>query len=91
MSGMKDASVKLTPTERDAKIKQLSSEGFEEKYRRQEVGVDFAQLVDAVSSVDPEMRVHFTSPHPKDGPPRLLDRRDVSRHSSMARVQVVTL
>ena len=73
MSGMKDASVKLTPTERDAKIKQLSSEGFEEKYHRQEVGVDFAQLVDAVNSVDPETRVRFTLPHPKDFPPHLVD------------------
>jgi len=57
----------------DLKLKALSSDGFEEKYRRQEVGIDFAELVDAVSSVDPEMRVRFTSPHPKDFPPHLID------------------
>lgn len=67
------AKLKVTPMERNSKIKALSSEGFQEKYRRQEVGVDFAELVDAVSAVDPEMRVRFTSPHPKDFPPHLLD------------------
>lgn len=63
----------MTVTERNSKMKELSSEGFQEKYRRQEVGFDFAALVDAVSSVDPEIRVRFTSPHPKDFPPHLLD------------------
>lgn len=32
----------------------------------------FADLVKAVSSVSPELRVRFTSPHPKDYPPSLL-------------------
>lgn len=28
--------------------------------------VSFAELLDAVASVDPEMRIRFTSPHPKE-------------------------
>ena len=36
-------------------------------YRPQRQGaVQFAELLDAVSDVDPCMRVRFTSPHPKD-------------------------
>jgi tRNA A37 methylthiotransferase MiaB len=31
-------------------------------------GVRFTQLMDQVSRIDPEMRVRFTSPHPKDFP-----------------------
>ena len=73
-SAVEDSSTpEITGTERDSKMKELSSEGFQEKYRRQEVGIDFAALVDAVSSVDPEIRVRFTSPHPKDFPPHLLE------------------
>ena len=34
--------------------------------------VDFTALVDRVSEVDPEMRVRFTSPHPKDFPDDLI-------------------
>ena len=36
-------------------------------YKPQRSGaVSFAQLLDAVASVDPEMRIRFTSPHPKE-------------------------
>ena len=33
---------------------------------RREGSVQFAELLDRVADVDPEMRVRFTSPHPKD-------------------------
>ena len=33
---------------------------------RREGAVTFAELLDRVAAVDPEMRVRFTSPHPKD-------------------------
>jgi tRNA-2-methylthio-N6-dimethylallyladenosine synthase len=46
---------------------------------------DFARLVDAVSRAAPEVRVRFTSPHPKDFPPHLIEliaeRESCSRHS----------
>ncbi|GAB5355160.1 hypothetical protein AAMO2058_000182400 [Amorphochlora amoebiformis] len=34
--------------------------------------VDFTKLVDRVSAIDPELRVRFTSPHPKDFPDDLI-------------------
>lgn len=40
--------------------------GFTNLFRsRHGEGVRFAELLDRVSAVDPEMRVRFTSPHPK--------------------------
>ncbi|RLN48529.1 hypothetical protein BBJ29_007407 [Phytophthora kernoviae] len=36
-------------------------------------GFRFADLLDEVSRVDPEMRLRFTSPHPKDFPNEVLD------------------
>jgi tRNA A37 methylthiotransferase MiaB len=33
---------------------------------RRDGAASFAQLLDAVAAVDPEMRIRFTSPHPKD-------------------------
>lgn len=42
-------------------------QGFKSVYKPQRAGaVQFAELLDAVSDVDPEMRIRFTSPHPKD-------------------------
>ncbi|GMK54674.1 hypothetical protein CspeluHIS016_0112600 [Cutaneotrichosporon spelunceum] len=48
------------------------SEGFKTIYRGKEGGRRFADLVAAVAEVDPELRVRFTSPHPKDFPDELL-------------------
>jgi len=48
------------------------AEGFTTIYKRPQVGVDFTTLVDEISRVDPEMRIRFTSPHPKDFPDELL-------------------
>lgn len=50
-----------------------TSRGFSNLYRlRGGGGARFADLLDAVSAVDPEVRVRFTSPHPKDYPDALL-------------------
>ncbi|KAL6078297.1 CDK5 regulatory subunit associated protein 1 [Balamuthia mandrillaris] len=51
---------------------QRLSRGFSELYKRKEWGVRFVELMDRVSRVDPEMRIRFTSPHPKDFPDDLL-------------------
>eukprot|EP00731_Ephydatia_muelleri_P032067 Em0023g574a len=48
------------------------SKGFRSIYRNREGGRRFADLLHHVSLVDPEMRVRFTSPHPKDFPDELL-------------------
>jgi len=50
-----------------------SNGGFSNLYRlRGGSGYYFSDLVEAVSDLDPELRVRFTSPHPKDYPPELL-------------------
>jgi len=55
--------------------------------RRMDGGYYFADLVAQVSDLSPELRVRFTSPHPKDYPPPLLDlmaeRHNVCNHLHM--------
>ncbi|KAI8967901.1 hypothetical protein BDF20DRAFT_897731 [Mycotypha africana] len=50
----------------------LSNSGFKTIYKRKDGGRRFTELLDKVSQIDPEMRVRFTSPHPKDFPTDLL-------------------
>ncbi|MEE6527493.1 hypothetical protein FKM82_028898 [Ascaphus truei] len=47
---------------------QLLSRGFSTVYRPRKGGLRFVHLLDQVSRIDPEMRIRFTSPHPKDFP-----------------------
>ena len=57
-----------------AEGKHINSSGFSETYKlRDGQGVRFAELMDRVSDIAPEMRFRFTSPHPKDFPDPLLD------------------
>lgn len=44
------------------------SRGFNTVYRTRQGGLRFADLLDHVSLIDPNMRIRFTSPHPKDFP-----------------------
>lgn len=44
------------------------SRGFETVYRPKQGGLRFSDLLDRVSRIDPDMRIRFTSPHPKDFP-----------------------
>ncbi|KAF9298355.1 CDK5 regulatory subunit associated protein 1 [Linnemannia elongata] len=51
---------------------ELSNSGFNTIYKRKDGGMRFTELLDKVSLIDPEMRIRFTSPHPKDFPTALL-------------------
>ena len=44
------------------------SRGFKTVYKPKKGGRRFSDLLDKISLVDPEMRIRFTSPHPKDFP-----------------------
>jgi tRNA A37 methylthiotransferase MiaB len=44
------------------------AKGFHTVYKTKKGGLRFSDLLDQVSRIDPEMRIRFTSPHPKDFP-----------------------
>ncbi|XP_069740744.1 mitochondrial tRNA methylthiotransferase CDK5RAP1 isoform X3 [Narcine bancroftii] len=48
------------------------SRGFSTVYKNKLGGLRFSCLLDQVSRIDPEMRIRFTSPHPKDFPDEVL-------------------
>jgi tRNA A37 methylthiotransferase MiaB len=50
----------------------LSNSGFKTIYKRKDGGRRFTELLDQISLINPEMRIRFTSPHPKDFPTDLL-------------------
>ena len=51
----------------------INSAGFSEMYKlRHGNGIRFAELMDRVSDLAPDVRFRFTSPHPKDFPDELL-------------------
>jgi len=66
----------------DASFDNYYAKGFKSVYKPQRQGaVTFAQLLDLVAQVDPEMRIRFTSPHPKDFTDDVL--HTISRHSNI--------
>ncbi|XP_047031891.1 mitochondrial tRNA methylthiotransferase CDK5RAP1 [Helicoverpa zea] len=48
------------------------AKGFKTVYKTKKGGMRFADLLDKVSAVDPEMRIRFTAAHPKDFPEEVL-------------------
>ncbi|CAG9788485.1 unnamed protein product [Diatraea saccharalis] len=59
-------------TEHTVKHETKLAEGFKTVYKSKMGGLRFADLLDKVSSVDPEMRIRFTAAHPKDFPDEVL-------------------
>ncbi|CAL9704414.1 unnamed protein product [Knipowitschia caucasica] len=59
------------------------SRGFSTVYKSKKGGLRFSDLLDQVSRIDPEMRIRFTSPHPKDFPDEVLqliaERRNICK------------
>jgi MiaB/RimO family radical SAM methylthiotransferase len=67
---------------------QLSNDGFKSRIQRSDEGYFFADLLEAVSDINTDqLRVRFTSPHPKDFPSPLLqlmsERPNVCNHLHM--------
>ncbi|XP_002192492.5 mitochondrial tRNA methylthiotransferase CDK5RAP1 isoform X2 [Taeniopygia guttata] len=60
------------------------SRGFRTVYKAKQGGLRFSHLLDQVSRIDPEMRIRFTSPHPKDFPDEVLqliqERHNICKH-----------
>ncbi|KAJ0174879.1 hypothetical protein K1T71_009987 [Dendrolimus kikuchii] len=48
------------------------AKGFKTVYKTKKGGLRFADLLEKVSAVDPEMRIRFTAAHPKDFPDEVL-------------------
>eukprot|EP00461_Guttulinopsis_vulgaris_P007847 UN07897 len=59
------------------------AEGFKNISRREVVGVSFAELLDRVAKEVPNVRLRFTSPHPKDFSPEVID--VVAKHPNIAK------
>lgn len=47
--------------------------GFKTVYKTKIGGLRFAELLERVANISPELRIRFTSPHPKDFPNAVLD------------------
>ncbi|RKP37107.1 hypothetical protein BJ085DRAFT_1105, partial [Dimargaris cristalligena] len=60
------------PQSTDPSQPTIMSRGFKTIYKTKYGGRRFADLMDAVAQVNPEIRIRFTSPHPKDFPDELL-------------------
>ncbi|KAF5270681.1 hypothetical protein FQA39_LY01419 [Lamprigera yunnana] len=49
------------------------AKGFRTVYKSKVGGIRFATLLDKVAEINPEIRIRFTSPHPKDFPDEVLE------------------
>jgi MiaB/RimO family radical SAM methylthiotransferase len=47
--------------------------GFKTVYKPKLGGLRFDELLERVANIDPEVRIRFTSPHPKDFPEKVLE------------------
>lgn len=57
--------------------------GFKTLYKPKKGSKTFGHLLDEVAAIDPEVRIRFTSPHPKDFPDEVLDA--IARHENICK------
>ncbi|CAG9857027.1 unnamed protein product [Phyllotreta striolata] len=62
----------LSEGEKIGNVTSLAS-GFKTVYKAKKGGLRFADLLVKVAEIDPELRIRFTSPHPKDFPDDVLE------------------
>jgi MiaB/RimO family radical SAM methylthiotransferase len=82
------ASTTTTITKKVLTSYQLSNSGFKSRIQRSDHGYFFTDLLEAVADINPhQLRVRFTSPHPKDFPAPLLqlmsERSNICNHIHM--------
>jgi MiaB/RimO family radical SAM methylthiotransferase len=71
VNSYRDLSETSHPLSADASQSKMS-EGFKTIYKPKMGGRRFSDLLDTVSKLNPNVRIRFTSPHPKDFPDDLL-------------------
>lgn len=67
----------------DIKEKEQFAEGFRTVYRPRQRGLTFDVLLEEVAKISPEIRIRFTSPHPKDFTDEVID--VISRYPNISR------
>ncbi|KFM57845.1 CDK5 regulatory subunit-associated protein 1, partial [Stegodyphus mimosarum] len=72
VNSFRDLSESAEMFKRYSRTKDILSSGFHTVYKTRNGGLRFADLLDKVSDVNPEIRIRFTSPHPKDFPDDVL-------------------
>ena len=75
----------LTYSHIEASRKQTNNTaGFKSIYKPKVGGLRFSDLLEKVAAIDPEVRVRFTSPHPKDFPDEVLsliaEKHNICKH-----------
>ncbi|CAD6230242.1 GSCOCG00006718001-RA-CDS [Cotesia congregata] len=70
VNSYRDLSEEMFPVQ-EKKSTELAK-GFKTVYKNKIGGRRFADLLEKVAEIDPEMRIRFTSPHPKDFPDEVL-------------------
>lgn len=67
----------------DMKTREKTAVGFKTVYRPRLKGLTFDILIEEVAKISPELRVRFTSPHPKDFTDDVID--VIRRYSNISR------
>lgn len=58
--------------DQELKTTDTMASGFKTVYKTKKGGMRFAELLERIAEAVPEMRIRFTSPHPKDFPDHVL-------------------